>query len=240
MEKSENVVVNFDPRTKFFWLIFYNFLIIKNSSNMLIEGLKIGLILITVAMLFNIHKKSKALQFAIYYGLMLGLGWLLDNGYVNGMSPVGILLRSLDLIILRVMPSVMFAWFVLHSTKVSEFVAGMEKMKIPQAITIPFAVVFRFFPTVSDEYHYIQDAMKMRNINLLNAGAIASLEYRMVPLLVSVCKIGDELSAAAMTRGLGLYKERTNYCNIAFRSQDIVAFFIMFGGIITYILGSQL
>ena len=29
------------------------------------------------------------------------------------------------------------------------------------------------------------------------------LEYRLVPLMVSVVKIGDELSAAALTRGLG-------------------------------------
>lgn len=35
------------------------------------------------------------------------------------------------------------------------------------------------------------------------------LEYRLVPLMVSVVKIGDELSAAALTRGLGAPVKRT-------------------------------
>ncbi len=48
------------------------------------------------------------------------------------------------------------------------------------------------------------------------------IEYRLVPLMVSVVKIGDELSAAALTRGLGAPVKRTNICKIGFRVQDIV------------------
>ena len=48
------------------------------------------------------------------------------------------------------------------------------------------------------------------------------IEYRLVPLMVSVVKIGDELSAAALTRGLGAPVKRTNICKIGFHVQDIV------------------
>lgn len=49
------------------------------------------------------------------------------------------------------------------------------------------------------------------------------LEYRLVPLMVSVVKIGDELSAAALTRGLGAPVKRTNVCQIGFHVQDLIA-----------------
>ncbi len=49
------------------------------------------------------------------------------------------------------------------------------------------------------------------------------VEYRLVPLIVSVVKIGDELSAAALTRGLGAPGRRTNLCRIGFHAQDLMA-----------------
>lgn len=48
------------------------------------------------------------------------------------------------------------------------------------------------------------------------------IEYRLVPLMVSMVKIGDELSAAALTRGLDAPVKRTNICKIGFHVQDIV------------------
>ena len=47
------------------------------------------------------------------------------------------------------------------------------------------------------------------------------LEYRFVPMMICSIKIGEELSAAALTRGLGSPVRRTNICNIGFRVIDI-------------------
>ena len=55
-------------------------------------------------------------------------------------------------------------YYLVSTTTVSEFVAAMERMHIPQKIVIPVSVVFRFFPTVKEEYAAIRDAMKMRGI----------------------------------------------------------------------------
>ena len=50
------------------------------------------------------------------------------------------------------------------------------------------------------------------------------VEYRLVPLMVSVVKIGDELSAAALIAGsLALRSKRTNVCQIGFHVQDMIA-----------------
>ena len=103
--------------------------------------------------------------------------------------------------------------------------AAMERMHVPQKIVIPVSVVFRFFPTVKEEYAAIRDAMKMRGITTFRS-PMKMLEYRVVPLMVSVAKIGEELSAAALTRGLGAPGKRTNICNIGFGPLDIF-FFLM-------------
>lgn len=81
--------------------------------------------------------------------------------------------------------------------------AAMNRMSLPQGLTISIAVMMRFFPTLSEEYRSIRDAMRMRGIAFGGGKVTKMLEYRLVPLLFSCISIGDELSAAAVTRGLG-------------------------------------
>jgi len=62
------------------------------------------------------------------------------------------------------------------------------------------------------------------------------IEYRLIPLMVSVIKIGDELSAAALTRGLGAPVRRTNVCEIGFHVQDFIAIVVCFACFILFFL----
>lgn len=62
----------------------------------------------------------------------------------------------------------------------------------------------------------------------------AEMEYRLIPLMVSVIKIGDELSAAALTRGLGAPVRRTNVCEIGFHVQDFIAIVVCFPDFVRY------
>ena len=94
---------------------------------------------------------------------------------------------------------------------------------VTEKIVIPMSVIFRFFPTIAEEYRSINDAMRMRGIRFGGKNPFRMIEYRLVPLMVSVVKIGDELSAAALTRGLGAPNKRTNICKIGFHVQDIIA-----------------
>ena len=126
-------------------------------------------------------------------------------------------------IMTRFAPGIMTGAYLISSTSVSEFIGAMERMHITEKIVIPMSVIFRFFPTISEEYQAIRDAMKMRNIHFGGKNPFLMIEYRLVPLMVSVVKIGDELSAAALTRGLGAPVRRTNVCQIGFHFQDVVA-----------------
>lgn len=123
-------------------------------------------------------------------------------------------------ILTRFLPSIMVGVYVLTTTTVSEFAAAMQRMHVSEKIIIPLSVMFRFFPTLADEFASIDAAMKMRGVSLAGGNPVAMLEYRIVPLLMCSVKIGEELSAAALTRGLGGEMKRTNVCNIGFHLQD--------------------
>lgn len=110
----------------------------------------------------------------------------------------------------------------MQTTTVSEFNAAMGKMHVTEKITIPLSVMFRFFPTIADEFSSINDAMRMRDIRFGGKNAGKMIEYRMIPLLVCSARIGEELNAAAITRGLGGDVKRTNVCQIGFHIQDYV------------------
>ena len=115
---------------------------------------------------------------------------------------------------------------------------SMQRMHIPEAFIIPFSVMFRFFPTISEEAGSIGNAMRMRGITGKNffKNPQAVLEYRIVPLMMSVVTIGNDLSAAALTRGLGNGKKRTSICKIGFHWKDFALMIIVTAALLVFLL----
>ena len=134
----------------------------------------------------------------------------------------GFLLAALCMMPLYFLPTVGAAQYLIRTTTAGEFVAAMEKMHIPNGFTISVAVIFRFFPTLMEEWRAISDAMKMRGVGLFSRKAGKYLEYKLVPMLMCSVGIGDELSAAALTRGLDSECVRTSIHKVRLRWQDIV------------------
>ena len=64
----------------------------------------------------------------------------------------------------------------------------------------------------------------------------AVLEYRIVPLMMSVVTIGNDLSAAALTRGLGNGKKRTSICKIGFHWKDFALMIIVTAALLVFLL----
>lgn len=138
----------------------------------------------------------------------------------------------------KVTPCVIAAFFLMTTTSVSEFIGSMKKMHITDKITIPLSVVFRFFPTVKEDARAINDAMKMRGITPKNP--MLMLEYRVVPLIISTVKAGEDLSCSALTRGLGSPKKRTNMCDIGFHLWDWLIFGICVCCILIFCFQNQI
>jgi len=140
----------------------------------------------------------------------------------------------------EVVPGAMMGYYLLSTTKVSEFVFAMQRLHIPEAFIIPFSVMFRFFPTISEEAESIGNAMRMRGITgkkfFKNPQAV--LEYRIVPFMMSVVTIGNDLSAAALTRGLGNGKKRTSICKIGFHWKDFALMLVVTAALLVFLIFS--
>jgi len=125
---------------------------------------------------------------------------------------------------LRLLPGIMMGYFLLSTTSISELVAALEKLHMPRGFIISLSVMFRFFPTLSYEYIYIQQAMAFRGLTgfsmLLHP--VKAMEYRLIPLMVSASKIGNELTMASLTRGLSAPNKRTNVSQLQFYLQDFL------------------
>lgn len=139
-------------------------------------------------------------------------------------------------IITGLVPSVMMGRYVVSTTTVSEFIAAMEKIHMTNKITIPLSVMFRLFPTVQEEFSAINTAMRMRDIRFGGKKTGKIMEYRMIPMMIGCVKIGNELSAAALTRGLGAPVKRTNICRTGFGFFDVVMMALCTAVIVFWIL----
>ena len=176
-------------------------------------------------------------RFAAAYGLIylgchaIGRFWLPGRTGFPAM-----LLGFMHSLGTRFLPGGMMGVYFLTTTKVNEFVLAMEKMHVSQKLIIPLSVMFRFFPTVGEESASISDAMRMRKLGLRYfwRRPVEILEYRMVPLMMSVVNIGEELSASALTRCLGQDKTRTSISDGGFGPLDLGLIVLCAGLILAY------
>jgi energy-coupling factor transport system permease protein len=166
---------------------------------------------------------SKRFGAALFYACAFSAAYLAEAFLISRIGGLFnfLLIASVGMFA-RFMPGVMMGYFLVSTTTVSDFMAAMRKMRVTEKITVPLSVMFRFFPTVREEYAAIGDAMRMRGVSLAGGKPVKMLEYRFVPMMMCSLKIGEELSAAALTRGFGAPVRRTNVCKIGFHAQDIV------------------
>lgn len=212
-----------DPRTKLAVLITIAIFILGGTF----QGIMQYYIIILAAIPFLLLLAAGKLKNASIYLLIFGGSLCLQMFALPRLSGApSYLAVAIVGILLRFSPGIVMGYFVVSTTTVSEFVAAMEKLHLPKQITIPTAVMFRFFPTVMEEWNAIGDAMRMRGVRFGGGKAGVILEYRLVPMMMCSVKIGEELSAASLTRGLGGPVKRTNICNIGFHIQDIVLLLI--------------
>ena len=166
------------------------------------------------------------LRYAGCFGLCWGLQvYLLPKTA----GATGFLLAALCMLPLYFLPTVGAAQYLIRTTTAGEFVAAMERMHVPNGFTISVAVIFRFFPTLMEEWRAISDAMRMRGVGLFSKKAGKYLEYKLVPMLMCSVSIGDELSAAALTRGLDSECRRTSIHEVRLAWQDAALLVICLG-----------
>lgn len=204
--------VKFDLRTKLMLILVVNLFLLLSHALAFELVLVFGcLLLITID-----GQPRSAFHFLIAFFIMLSIDQLVTP-HMNGFAFT--LVSFITVALRKFLPCFILGKWILTKTEVSEFVAVMWKLRLPQTATIPLSVVFRYFPTIKEEWASIRAAMKMRGIHV-------SLEHIMVPLLMSAVNVSEELSAAALCRGLDNPGTHTSLVQVKFSHYDIAVWVI--------------
>ena len=190
-----------DPRTKLFMVFVVSLIVMMSATTPFLWAIRLSITLIPIILMILEKKYSSALKFLLAYASALVLMFYFLSEKSEGL--IASLLIGYCGIVVQFMPAIITAWYVVRTTKIGEFMSCMQKMHVPDGIAVSLAVVMRFFPTIKEEYSSINDAMRMRGVMLGGGNVLRMFEFRMIPLLFSCVNIGEELSAAAITRGLG-------------------------------------
>ena len=172
----------FDPRAGL-WLLVAANIIAFRPHTLWLELALVGLLLLLMAA----HGKySMAVKWAVGYCALL-----LFQQYILPASPK-IIATSFTIFATyarRMFPCLMTGSLMLKCTPLRYFIVGLRQLRVPQRLIVAVSVTLRYFPAIREEMGYIRDAMKLR-------------EGTVIPLMVSATETAEELSAAAVTRGI--------------------------------------
>lgn len=132
----------------------------------------------------------------------------------------------------RMLPCIFAGILIVKKCSMREFVAGMRKLHLPQSLIIAISVTLRYFPAIMEEVKHIREAMKLQKIPLSR-----KLECYVVPVMISATSTAEEISAAAVTRGVDNPAKKTSLVDVSFHVTDFLCMvFCAVGVIITLVL----
>lgn len=208
-----------DPRTKIL-LLFLCVLSATMAPSLLYE-----MLLVLLVACFGIA--CRKVRYSIAGALAYIVIYFITLGTLQLHGSLQIMLVAFLGLVHKVYPCGILSGIIISTTKVGEFLSAMNQGHIPRKIVIPLAVMLRYVPTVREDWHFIKDAMKMRDISPSLKSFIThpgmTIECIYVPLMMAASKTADELTVAAVTRGIENPKPRTSFVQIGFRVSDMIA-----------------
>ena len=196
-----------DPRAQLIILVLINIIGMTNRS----FKMEIVSMIVLAMLLIWQGMWEKCLRYSIAYGivwLMIALSVLIPNPITGLMAMVGVMGR-------KTVPVIMFASSIIASTKIGKLIAALQDINFPRGLTIALAVAIRFFPTLKEESSVVINSMKMRGLNFnlksIITHPVLVVENILVPIMMRMTIIADELAVSSMTRGIDSMKKRTSY-----------------------------
>ena len=217
--------LTFDPRTKLFIIIFANIGLMLSLS-FFYECLFVGVLLL---FFFCLGEWKRGILYLLAFSFLA----IVDYQLLFSVShPVLSFLSFLVIGTRRLLPTLMSASLAMSGTRISEWMAGLQRLRFPHQLIVPLTVLFRFFPMLFQDFKNIYKALRFRGIvtNPLEMlwHPMRSMEYIIIPILMSADNTALDLSATARMRGLGKGRAYTSIYPLKFRWSDYVAWLIMF------------
>ncbi|MBW3090173.1 energy-coupling factor transporter transmembrane component T [Bifidobacterium miconisargentati] len=209
-----------DPRTKLFLLLTANLMLFFHVT----LTTQIIMVVLFLVPLTAAGRWRLTANFAVLYAVLTALG-LLDPEALG--LPWLHVVSALAVGATMMLPCFMTGAYAFTTTSASAFICAMRRMRVPETVVIPCVVVIRFFPTIAEDYRQIRNAMALRGIASGGWGLVRhpaqSLEYILIPLLMNATTVAQDLSVAALTKGLGREGEHTSRTLIRLRAMDWLA-----------------
>lgn len=174
----------------------------------------------------------RALGFTLGATLLWALGWVLPV-YWGG--PISLIIASISVYTIRVLAIVSIGTHIALTVSPTRLSAALRAWRLPRAISVTLAVMFRFFPVVLAEAFAVLDAMRLRGLTGTRAivrHPILSIEHFIVPMVASSLRAAEDLSASAVLRGLGSRHTPTSLTPPRFGSADL-AFAVIAAALVT-------
>ena len=191
-----------DPRAKLYLLLLANLMLFFHVGT----GAEAAATALFLLLFFLSGKTKSGLRLSILY-----FGLLAVDLFVVPRAGEGVLLNLLSLVSVGVrmmLPCIITGAYAFSTTTIGELTSALRRMHVPESVIVPCAVVVRFFPTVGEDYRQIRAAMALRGIAEGKAALLLhpmqSLEYILIPLLMNGNNVAQDLSVAALTKGIGL------------------------------------
>lgn len=211
----------FDPRSKLAVILFASFTMMVSIS--WIDEFVFVTFLLLLFLVSGFWKKG-----LLFYGVFVLLTLADSFLFRQGNHLLIVLLDFFSVGYRRLLPTIMAAAFAISGTKNSEWMAALQKMHVPNVLLVPLAVLFRFFPTLVQDFKSIRQAMRFRGIALNGWSYVRhplqTVEYFLIPLLMSAENTATELSATALVRGLSAKNPHTSVYTLRLKLADYVVF----------------
>ncbi|MDI3075876.1 hypothetical protein KLK89_14680 [Clostridioides difficile] len=114
-----------------------------------------------------------------------------------------------------------------------------HRLHLPKSFGISSIILMRFMPTIKYELNAIRGALKFRGIGVSLLSTFTHLPKNfyltLIPLLIRTVRISDEITAAALTRGIELDNNIVSFSEVKWTNRDSIALMVL--TIIFIILG---
>lgn len=220
---KKDAFIDFSPITKIIVFIISS-VIMMRSGSLLGECIVGGL---TALFLFNTKEMMKCYLFVIIFFGTIAIERITELFHSSQNFPFVFIIFNVVRVFL---PAIAMFYILAEKTTASEYLAMFKTLHIPDAFAVAFVVMLRFIPTLIEHLKNIRQALIFRNINIgpiyFLKHPILSIERLVVPMLISSGKVMEELSAAAMTRGLDVGRKRMTIIKFRLNIVDYLVIFI--------------
>lgn len=169
------------------------------NTNIIAESL----MMTAVTVLLSLCTKAVRWRPLLVYAIFLSVQYYV---FPVSLRAVVFLLSIFVVNVRNFLPTALCIMLLYETTTVSQLMSALTKMHIGRQLTVTLAVVMRYIPCLGEELSAIRDALAVRNITAGMTSpfrrAAAKAEAFCIPLIISSVRTANDLSAAAVTRGI--------------------------------------